>query len=92
MLSHSLALEKCVPGDVRLFRLWTTTKWFLHEHHVGLVRAAYVAAEPRASSFVHFHWLLLSVAVTEMQRADAEFWIKFETIEQFQTKSLNLRQ
>lgn len=76
-LLSRLALEKRVPGDFRLFKLGKTTRWFLHEHHVGLVQTACVAAEPRASSFVLFHWLLLSVAVIEKQRADAEFWIKF---------------
>ena len=46
----------------------------------------------RASSFVFFHWLLLPVAVIEMQRAGAEFWIKFFlTVEQFSDQILEPR-
>lgn len=58
------------------FKFWKTTRWFLHEHHVGVVQTACVAAEPRAASLVLFQGPLFSAGMIDMQRAGTEFWIK----------------
>lgn len=65
LFSHSLALEKCVSGDVTVFKIWKTTRWFLHEH-VGVVLTACGAAELRASSFVLLPLAAFISAVIEM--------------------------
>lgn len=77
LLSHSLALERRVSGDVTIFKIRKKTGCFLHEHHVGVVLTACGAAELRASSFVFLPLAAFISAVIETQRADTEFWIQF---------------
>lgn len=68
LLSHSLALERRVSGDVTIFKIRKKTRCFLHEHHVGVVLTACGAAELRASSFVFLPLAAFISAVIETQR------------------------
>lgn len=70
LLSCSPVLEKRFSGDVTVFKVWKTTRWFLHEHHIGVVQTAYGAAELRAASFVVLPLAAFINAVIETPRAD----------------------